>query len=168
VLGELRCGDDTHVVAVIDRNAGRTFPIADAYSFHIDGEWRGASPQSIRKSKRVTQAATASRRAASGNTDRLSTLWREVISVAGVARSSSKNIVGSAGACDCSPAANCRLGMRHHAPCRFQRDWADRIPHGDGCGRGRVTYGAARAGGRRSRTFRPAPSPESRSDVVFD
>ena len=73
MLGELRCGDDTHVVAVIDRSAGGTFPIADAYSFHIDLEWRGASPQSIRKSKRVAQATTASRRAASGNKVR----WRQ-------------------------------------------------------------------------------------------
>src|SRR6516225_12484430 len=68
--------------AVIDGSAGRTFPMADAYSFHSDGEWRGASPQSIRKSRRVAQAATASRRAASGNNDRLSILWREVISLA--------------------------------------------------------------------------------------
>src|SRR5262249_4557102 len=74
VLVELRCGDDTHVVAVINRKAGRTFPIVDAYGFHGDGEWRGASPQSICKSRRVTQAATASRRASSGNSDRLSTL----------------------------------------------------------------------------------------------
>src|SRR6516164_10346947 len=66
--------------AVIDGSAGRTFPIADAYSFHGDGEWRGASPQSIRKSRRVAQAASC--RAASGNNDRLSILWREVISLA--------------------------------------------------------------------------------------
>jgi hypothetical protein len=35
----------------------------------------------------ATFLATASRRAASGNNDRLSTLWREVISFAGIARS---------------------------------------------------------------------------------
>src|SRR3954447_18499759 len=83
VLVELRCRDDTHIVAVVDRSTGRAFPIADAYSFHGDGEWRGASPQSIRKSTRVASAATASRRAASCDNDRLSTLWREVISPAG-------------------------------------------------------------------------------------
>lgn len=33
--------------------------MADAYSFHIDGEWRDASPQPIRKSRRIAQAATA-------------------------------------------------------------------------------------------------------------
>src|SRR5690242_18512249 len=87
--------DDRHVAAVIDRSAGRTFPMTDAYSFHIDGEWRDASPQSIRKSSRVAQAATASRCAASGNNDRLSTLWREVISLASVARSFSKSMVQS-------------------------------------------------------------------------
>jgi hypothetical protein len=38
----------------------------------------------------VTFFATASRRAASGNNNRLSTLWREVISLAGVAGSLSK------------------------------------------------------------------------------
>src|SRR6516225_10627573 len=37
LLFELRCGDDAHVVAVIDGSAGRTFPIADAYSFHLRG-----------------------------------------------------------------------------------------------------------------------------------
>jgi hypothetical protein len=37
----------------------------------------------IRKSRQVAQAATASRRAATGNNDRLSILWREVISLAG-------------------------------------------------------------------------------------
>jgi hypothetical protein len=42
--------------------------------------------------------ATASRRAASGNNDRLSTLWREVISLAGVARSFSKSMVQSSSA----------------------------------------------------------------------
>jgi hypothetical protein len=38
----------------------------------------------------VAFLATALRRAASGNNNRLSTLWREVISLAGVARSLSK------------------------------------------------------------------------------
>jgi hypothetical protein len=37
----------------------------------------------IRKSTQVAQAATASRRAASGSNDRLSIQWREVISLAG-------------------------------------------------------------------------------------
>jgi hypothetical protein len=36
---------------------------------------------------------TASRRAASGNNDRLSILWQEVISLVGVARSFSKKLV---------------------------------------------------------------------------
>src|SRR5262249_22523636 len=66
VLVELRCGDDTHVVAVIDGSAGRTFPIADAYSFHrrklrspsrvlgdyaasrsCPSPWEGNSPQAL-------------------------------------------------------------------------------------------------------------------------
>jgi len=37
----------------------------------------------IRKSRQVTQAATASRRAASGNNDHLSIRWRVVISLGG-------------------------------------------------------------------------------------
>jgi hypothetical protein len=43
----------------------------------------------------VAFLATASRRGASGNNDRLSTLWREVISLASVARSFSKSMVQS-------------------------------------------------------------------------
>ena len=43
----------------------------------------------------VAFLATASRRGASGNNDRLSTLWREVISLASVARSLSKSMVQS-------------------------------------------------------------------------
>ena len=41
----------------------------------------------------VAFLSTASRRAARGNNDRLSTPWREVISLAGVARSFSQSIV---------------------------------------------------------------------------
>jgi hypothetical protein len=43
----------------------------------------------------VAFLATASRRGASGNNDRLSILWREVISLASVARSFSKSMVQS-------------------------------------------------------------------------
>src|SRR5262245_8716654 len=53
----LRCGGDTRFVAVIVRSAGRIFPMADAYSFHIDGEWRCAVPQFNCASRRVAQAA---------------------------------------------------------------------------------------------------------------
>src|SRR5215475_12257680 len=81
VLVELPCGDDAHCGSY-DRNAGRTFPMADTYRFHNDGEWRDASRQYIRKSRQVARAVAASRRAASGNNDRPSTLWREVISLA--------------------------------------------------------------------------------------
>src|SRR5262245_66427371 len=57
------------------------------------GNCAAAVLTAIRKSKQVAQAATASRRAASGNNDRLSTPWREVISLAGVARSISRGMV---------------------------------------------------------------------------
>ena len=79
-----------------------------------------------------------------GNNDRLSTLWRELIFVAGVARSSSKNIVGSAGACHCSRrivALGCAITLRVGSNATY---WADWIPNGDGCRPGRVRSRHAR------------------------
>src|SRR5258707_2903503 len=55
-----------------------------------DEDRRGASAPGL-----LAFLATASRRAASDNNDRLSTLWREVISLAGVPRSLSKSMVRS-------------------------------------------------------------------------
>src|SRR5262249_50352495 len=63
---------------VVDRSAGRIFPIAGAYSFHSGRELCRDGPG-------VPSYDITSR--VSGNNNRLSTLWREVISLAGGARS---------------------------------------------------------------------------------
>jgi hypothetical protein len=67
--------------------------IAARYAQAARGLIADTATERVQKSlqmRLVAFLATASRGAASGNNDRLSTLWREVISLAGVARSFSK------------------------------------------------------------------------------
>jgi hypothetical protein len=72
----------------------KTFTVSNSFRHEInlasDEDRRGASAPGL-----VAFLATASCGAASDKNDRLSTLWREVISLASVARSFSKSMVQS-------------------------------------------------------------------------